>query len=133
MKVYIASRVRDANTVVKTLREKLSGLGYEISFDWALGRKIPEPYTEYKDEAMKLAENAKQGALDADIFILIWDENLYGALIELGIFLAGSTKKKPKPVYILGKKDRVCVFEMLPEFKCVETIPGLLELMKSHR
>lgn len=130
-KAYIASRVAHKDTVVKEIRDQLSGIGYEISFDWALERKIPEPYIENLHETLNLANNAKRGAMDADVFILVWDERLYGALIELGMFLATSTTKKPKQVFILGEKERICVFELMPEFVVVKNVREIVNILSS--
>jgi len=125
MKAYIAGRVKEANLTFPQIRSLLHELGYEITFDWALEKVIKQPYKENQQEAIKLAESSRQGALDCDVFILIWDESLYGALIELGIALGKSSLEKMKSIYIFGKKDRICVFEILPEFKTVQNLTEL--------
>ena len=70
-------------------------LGHELTFDWTLEKNL-KPYHENREDSAVAAQKMRQGCLDADIFILVWDDSLYGALVELGMALGASTGAMPK-------------------------------------
>lgn len=124
--VYIASRKRD-QALVQTIRDKMANLGYRFSFDWTLEKDL-NPYAKNQEEAELAALKMKRGAAECDIFILVWDDNLYGALIEFGIALGANTSETPKQMYIMAEdKQRVCIFEMLPEIEVVSSVDELIK------
>lgn len=129
MKIYIAARIKTGSLQVKELAESLTSLGHKITYDWTK-EVIPKPFSEHKDIAAPFALKMKDGATDCDIFILIWDESLLGALIELGMALGTSSKDKPKIIYILGKKERESIFETLPEFRIIENPQDVIDEIK---
>jgi hypothetical protein len=124
MKFYIASRTKAA-PITRKLAQQLTQAGHSCSFDWVKEMIILD-YENNRVKANELSQTIRQRITEADVFILLWDEALYGALIELGIFLGSSSKASPKKIYIVGKKDRVCMFEMMPEFTIVATTAQLV-------
>jgi hypothetical protein len=124
MKFYIAGRTKLVSSI-NQLTTELHRLGHQTVFDWT-AEKSYKPYTENKEEAAKFSQKLRGRISSADVFILFWDDSLYGALVELGIFLGSSQGKQPKKIYIVGKNERECVFETMPEFVVLNNTKELL-------
>jgi hypothetical protein len=125
MTFYVAGRTAQGDSLVRQVINTLQAAGHQITFDWTTHPDF-KPYHEHKQASIEAALHMKSGAMTAEAFILVWDDSLYGALIELGMALAASSPQQPKQIFILGPKERVVIFEMLPEFKVVENIDQLL-------
>lgn len=129
MKIYIAGRFKQATLLVHDIKQQLPELGHELTFDWMLEKSL-KPYHENREDSAVMAQKMRQGCVDADIFILVWDDSLYGALIELGMALGASSGIKQKKIYIVGEKQRISIFEMMPEFTVCQDIPELIKLLR---
>ncbi len=110
MKFYLAGRQSFINRI-GGLRDTLEQNGHTTTLDWT---KEPsyQPYEANKVAAADFASRTILAVKSADFFVLFWDESLYGALIELGMFLA--SRETTGKVFIVGDKNRVCLFETLP-------------------
>lgn len=98
------------------MQRVLVKLGHSMTLDWTTEPSY-QPYESNKQEAADFARQTITAVKSADFFVLFWDESLYGALIELGAFLASNTTAGK--VFIVGGKNRVCLFETLPNIVVV--------------
>ena len=112
LRVYVAAKWEDrerAREVMNAFREA----GDTITYDWTV------------DESSFSAKQAaadRQGVLDADIFVGVFEKELayMGALVEMGMAAAHGI-----PIFIMGHGIDKCIFTLLPE---VERISGYEQL-----
>lgn len=127
-KIYVSGRVRDmdqASSINGLLKEQ----GHTVTYDWTEAFTT-KPFLDHLEANRIAAENMRKGAMEANVFILIWDPNLLGALQELGMFLATSTPENPKMAYIVGNKDRESLFDTLPEVKLRKHFAEVLDELR---
>ncbi len=117
MKVYIAARAKFRANDVAEIQEKLKVIGYKLAYDWPSGNdEVKRPYRDSKNRQYNLEAQEKmlEAAARADIFILLDDEGLRGAYIELGAFLTDCLDNpKDRKAYIVGphSHEREFIFE----------------------
>ncbi|HEX5448132.1 MAG TPA: hypothetical protein VFW90_02955 [Candidatus Saccharimonadales bacterium] len=115
MKVYVAGRARHRKDDVAEIQEKLKSMGFEIAYDWPAGdSQIKKPYRENRQANLAAQAEMLKTAADADIFILLDDEGLRGAYVELGAFLADCLKNSQgRRAFIVGpdSEERQFIFE----------------------
>jgi hypothetical protein len=131
MKAYVAGRVHEQASAQEVGR-LLAEFGLEISFDWTTA-EVRRPYEQYRDEAAAAALKMIEGARSCQFFVLLWDESLYGAHWEAGAALGASLSGyagSPQRIYIVGKKRRVSIFEMIPVVRTVESLDGLRDALE---
>jgi hypothetical protein len=107
MKVYVAGKWEEKERVREVQRQLISA-GHTISFDWT-------QVCDGTEEHMKVqAANDKQGVLDADAFVGVFEKDLRysGALTEMGMAMANGAK-----IYILGNAVDTNLFMRLPEVR----------------
>lgn len=119
MKYYVAGRVKKGPGEIRAIIDDLRQQGHEVTFDWTEEPSY-KPYSQNENEARLAADRMLEGVRQCDVFILLWDDSLYGALIELGAALAYSRSYKRKQVYILGDKQRESIFETLTNVTVVQ-------------
>jgi hypothetical protein len=114
MKFYFASA--SANwTLVRNWIEGAKGLGHEVTMDWTLmveefGRGNPEVNSQSMLSGAAVMD--RQGVRDCDTFVLIWDDEVCGALLETGMAL-----ELEKPVWLVHVNPRAiryCIFWEMP-------------------
>lgn len=106
------------DTVSNTLEE----LGHVCTHKW-WELPNPKPYSENVGTAHAMAAAMASGVEASDVFILLWEPNLYGALIEFGIRLGWS---QPGRMFVVGA-ERESIFFQLPTVTLVNTIDDLIE------
>ena len=120
-KIYIAARVRYRAKEVGKIQKTLQTMGYSVAYDWPAGNTdIKKPYRDPKNRQHNLAAQEKmlKAAAKADIFILLDDEGLRSAYVELGAFLHDClNNSNGRVAYIVGEHshDREFIFES-PEY-----------------
>ena len=120
-KIYIAARVRYRAKEVGKIQKTLQTMGYSVVYDWPAGNTdIKKPYRDPKNRQHNLAAQEKmlKAAAKADIFILLDDEGLRSAYVELGAFLHDClNNSNGRVAYIVGEHshDREFIFES-PEY-----------------
>lgn len=125
LKVYVSGRVKYGDTHIKTALDGVKRQGFDITYDWTKVN-LPKPLLKYPETTLPAAIKMKQAAINTDIFILIWDDSLYGALVEFGMALGASTEKNPKVLFIVGSKEREGIFEVMPEVKVRQNIKEVI-------
>lgn len=129
-KVYVAASSKKwatARLMMNTFRMH----GYEITYDWTVDveKYGPGSPDETPQEVMKnAAQNDLIGVVDAEVFVLLWTPEVYGAMVELGAALASNTRRiiiVPESTF----KPRFSVFFSLAP---IETMAGweLIHIIK---
>lgn len=125
-KVYVAGRAKHRREDVAAIQKKLRSLGYEIAYDWPAGDGIiKKPYRENREANLKAQSDMLKAAARTDIFILLDDEGLRGAYIELGAFLTDCLDNpNGRRAYIVGpaSHQRQFVFESPDYVHIVDTV-----------
>jgi diphthamide synthase subunit DPH2 len=123
MKWYLASRTRHKdliNQVVGILKES----GHEASYEWAQLENF-YPYKENKEISEKVASDALEGVIRADVFVLISDEAGTDMFVELGAALATSENKR---IYIVGEYNNRSLMHFHPAVVQKKTIQEVFEV-----
>jgi hypothetical protein len=117
VKFYVAARAKYRTNDVAQIQKVLKSNGQVITYDWAINNaKIKKPYRNAENRRWNLEAQAKmlKAAAGADIFILLDDEGLRGAYMELGAFLKDCLDHpEGRRAYIVGPNshERESVFE----------------------
>lgn len=103
MKFYIASKFEE-RLKVRWLMDKLEDLGHEITCDWTDHKYGGEGYP------ISYAKDDVDGVGSADAYAGLFIDDYYykGALVEMGMALAGGI-----PIYIIGHAIDSCIFTNL--------------------
>jgi hypothetical protein len=119
MTIYVAGRAKHRLNDVAKIQERLKARGHVITYDWpADDGAIKKPYRENRPANVKAQEEMLRAAAAADIFILLDDEGLRGAYVELGAFLKDCLDNpQGRRAYIVGpdSHERQFIFES-PDF-----------------
>ena len=133
-KVYVSARAKTRLKEVREIQNHLRETGYDVTSDWT-DASIARPYRDTKNRLRNLTaqERMLRSAADVDIFILIDDEGLRGAYVELGAFLydcLGSSRGRQ--AYIVGKDShkREHIFESPDYVKYCDTIDDVYQDLK---
>lgn len=121
-KVYVAGRSITRDGVEEAI-EKLTGAGFEVTFDWT-----KHPRIVFRDEPDKAREYSKieLAAIDSsDAFVLISDKEGTGMYVEMGYALA-----KDKPVYVVGKWNTKPMFMYHPAVIKCRTVEEVIAKLK---
>lgn len=119
MKIYFASASANWSLVQDWIRGARYD-GHEITFDWTTmiqehGRGDPVQ----NDRAIlkEAAHKDRAGVFDCEVFVLLWDDNMLGAIVETGMAIALG-----KRIWIVGKPTeiRYSIFWELPQVEQIE-------------
>lgn len=131
IKVYVAGRARHRKDDVAEIQNRLKSIGFEIAYDWpARDSRIKKPYRENRQVNLDAQAEMLEASASADIFILLDDEGLRGAYVELGAFLADCVKNpKDRRAYIVGPNshERQFIFESPDYVQIVGSIEEVYE------
>lgn len=115
MKIYIAARTSAISRVRELIQIAESGR-HQITHDWTQKVEAQGGRAErgqYPPEYFRqVAEDDARGVKDCDLLILLWEDNMLGALIETGMAMALG-----KDIWIVTTDDeaiRFSVFWSLP-------------------
>lgn len=117
MIIYVAGRAKYRANDVAQIQKILKKSGHKIAYDWASANDdIKKPYRHPEHRKANLGAQAimLKAAAKADVFILLDDEGLRGAYVELGAFLKDCLDSPAgRRAYIVGPNShqREFVFE----------------------
>ncbi len=120
MKYYVAAKWVDRDKA-KSLMEKLTALGHEVTKDWTIDREDIPGYP-----TINAVEDIR-GVWQADTFVGIFtsDAVYRGALVELGAALA-----LRKQVIIIGKGMDSCIFISHPLVKKYSSVRSFVRSLQ---
>lgn len=118
---YIAAKAASAEATVTAYGTALEARGWVWTKDWTTDR-IEKPYLEHRPTNAGPAQAMKAAAAGSTLIVLVPDDDLYGALLEIGIGIgAGAT------IAIVGD-SRQSIFWCLPQVHTVDDLDDLLHL-----
>jgi len=126
--VYISGRAANIESA-RTIVEAFERAGHIVTFDWTC-IDVLKPYMANFEHNQPIAQAMLEGAKDASVFILLWDNHLLGALTELGAFLGKESPHKERIAYIVGPRERFSIFDTLPQIRHCETVEEVIEELK---
>lgn len=113
--IYVSARARFRIDDVHEIFNRLTSDGYEVAYDWTKSDvKIPYRPDEHRQHNLKVQEAMLRGAAAADVFVLLDDEGLRGAYIELGAFLLSCLDRpEGRQAFVVGPEShkRQSIFE----------------------
>lgn len=99
-----------------------------MTFDWMNGPTL-KPYLKNIEITREASEMALNGALAADVFILIPEPGGTGMYVEFGAALAKSLSKQGPKIYLLGPHKDYVLFNFHPSVVWKENVDEILEEM----
>lgn len=137
MKLYVAGRFKSYK-MIRAVAQHLRELGHQITWDWTITDEFDEhgeckhvKDTGFIDEQQIpperlqwYAEQDKRGAREADAVVLVWEPDLCGALIEVGVAIGAE-----KQVLVIAQQ-RWTVFWRLPQVHLFESLQSFFEYME---
>ncbi len=124
--IYIAGKIDSEEVSITELSNELEDRGHRLPLKWWEEGRLPKPYLDYPESSAPAAEDMIRGAYDSEVFILIPEDRILGAAVELGAAL-GSLAVRPEKEIIIVKPAEVrqSVFYAHP---AVIAINGLSEI-----
>jgi nucleoside 2-deoxyribosyltransferase len=119
VKVYVAGALGDQPRVRELIRS-CAAEGHEVEFDWT---EHPSDITDSEQQRAHAAA-MREAVMACDVFVLADHVDARGALVELGIALAGA-----KPAIVCGV-TRPSVFFALPNVHHAESPDELRALLQ---
>ena len=137
LKVYLAGRITRQEEV-RTILTQLREAGLEVTRDWTWTTAITNEqeagafrkrdYTELNPKYHTEADECLNAVLEADVFIILSDENGSGMYVEMGAaFAAHKIRNKPRLLYAIGPHfDRMLFYQhqTIQRVKSVEEVLG---------
>lgn len=132
MKFYVASKF-DNYKRVRVVCQRLRMLGHTITFDWTVGREFDNfgrCVVDVKSlpamDQMFFAVEDMNGAKEADVLILLIEEDMCGALMEVGMALASG-----KLVFVVGEVKRWTIFYALRQCVFFDSIDDVYHAIRN--
>ncbi len=127
MRMYVASRFRNYRAVREAI-DVLMANGHSITFDWTRTKEFDKQGDLAIDPEVDLTPHEKvtyafadkRGCEEADAILLLWDEDMGGAYIEVGMGIANGAQ-----IYVVGC-ERFTIFWALPN---VHMFKSMVQLM----
>ncbi len=112
MKWYFASRTRHRE-LIDSVSKALEGKGHEVTFKWpSIGSLAP--YDKNAKKCSEVAKNISSAIPNADVFVLISDQEGTDMFVELGIALACWEKNKKYKIYVVGEHNKRSLMHLHP-------------------
>lgn len=129
-KVFVSGQVDDVDCVRKVYK-KLELAGFTVTHDWTTSDVIlsgREAKLNNTKEAGLRAEKDINGVVDADVYILLSDNEKVGKgmYAELGAALALNKRSGRPDIYIVGSLKHLSVFYLHPAVKLRDTVEDVL-------
>lgn len=129
-KVFVSGQVDDVDRV-REVYKKLELAGFVITHDWTVSDVIlsgREAKLKNTKEAGLRAEKDINGVVDADVYILLSDNEKVGKgmYAELGAALALHKGSGTPDIYIVGSLNHLSVFYLHPAVRLRDTIEDVL-------
>ena len=127
MRAFVSGQLKEKKRV-RAVYSKLSEIGIDISHDWTRTDNLID-YLKNADEAGRRAALDIRGILDADIYILMTDNEFCGKgmYVELGAALALAEIKGAPEVCIVGPMNHESIFYHHPHANYFLDIESCLE------
>lgn len=124
--IYIAGKIDKAELAIGDLATELEGRGHTLPVKWWENSQLPTPYLDNIPTSQPAAQKMIDAAYNSDIFVLIPDEKILGAAVELGAALASAKLNPDKQIYVVNPYEtRQSVFFA---HESVVALTGLAEL-----
>lgn len=136
VKAYVAGRISRQNEV-KEIVETLKAVGVVITREWTWTDTITSEkeaaayrkreYTQPSQKYHREAEDDIQAVLEADVFIILTDEQGSSMYVEMGVaFAAQKLTGKPKWIYAIGPHFDRMVFYQYKNVKRVNSVQEIV-------
>lgn len=124
---YIAARARHRIKEVTELQDFLSDRGLENVFNWSEldASDIKKPYADNLQSSADIGDRMLQASFSADVFILLHDTGLEGALMEYGVARYSAIENQDKLVLVvqMGGQDSIFLHRKnVIHFKSIEQL-----------
>jgi hypothetical protein len=126
----VAGKVKDDNSSIQDVIELFEQAGYQISHDWTRAKGIQKPYLEYLESSRSAAEDMRDGVSLCEVFVLLCEGDIYGAMAEFGMAVAAPIPEffGQRRIYVVGPSQEIrqSIFFALPEVKVCGSVDEVL-------
>jgi hypothetical protein len=133
LKAFVSGQLKEKETV-RTIYSRLADLGITTAHDWTTTDNLVGSYSQNPEEAGARAARDIQGVCDADLYILMTDNEFpgKGMYVELGAALVlAETTGSPK-VFVVGPRNHESIFYYHPLVTHFPDIDSCLEYIKQN-
>lgn len=122
MKIFVSGQL-DQKVEIRKVFAQLESHGHTITHDWTRTDDITARYSAVPVEAGRRAAKDILGVLEADVYIILTDnENCgKGMYVELGAALAQANSGSIREVAVVGPKNHESIFYYHPAVNHFET------------
>lgn len=134
MRYYIATKLEN-HQAHNTLRDQLTELGHEITYDWTHHGPV---YGEGLKRCREVAEAETDGVLEADVVIVLWPGGR-GTHVEMGIAIGAASMDASTYIYFVSDIEdhhqattETCAFYHHPFVERFRSIEELIDTIKQR-
>lgn len=115
MKFYIAGRFSDEKSrlLIQDMIARLTKLGHVCTFNWTIGPSL-KPYEDNISLTKEMVVKATNGALEAELFIMVSHPEGTGMYVEYGLALAEHLRTGVPKMYLIGDYQSCSMFNYHP-------------------
>jgi hypothetical protein len=133
MNIFVSGQINEVTRVREAYRQ-LEAAGFNITHDWTESDSLVDKLAQ-RDEAGKRAYLDISGVIDADVYVLLSDNEASGKgmYVELGAALALQQTTGSPTVYVVGPMNHLSVFYLHPDVKhreCIDDVVRDLVLLR---
>ena len=111
---------------VREIYEKIEQKSHEITEDWTR-HKIIKPYDENKEISRRYSIQDINGVRNADVFVLLTNEDGIGMYLELGVAMMSYIQNRKPKIYVVGNRLGRSMHFFHPSVKRMNTIDDVFE------
>lgn len=129
-RIYLAGKLKGAESAFTELSTELEDRGHEITFKW-WDPKVPElptPYLDHTETSAAAAIAMREAVVSADTAVILFPTpKILGAAIEFGIALESQVDQPSREIIVVGNPEieRQSVFYADPAVIVLKSIAGI--------
>ncbi len=133
-KAFVSGQLGEKESV-RALYAELEQREIKITHDWTRTDNIDSDYTKNSEEAGLRAQKDIDGVFDADLYILLADNEKQGKgmYVELGVALSQKKHDISKEICIVGPLNHMSIFYFHPDVRHFSDMQDLLLFIDSQK
>jgi hypothetical protein len=133
-KAFVSAQLAEKETVRDLYRE-LEERGIEITHDWTRTDNIDPDYTKNREEAGLRAKKDIDGVFDADLYIILTDNERCGKgmYVELGVALSEKKRDASRKIFLIGSMQHMSIFYFHPDVENFGDVESFLSYIDSEQ
>lgn len=131
-RIYLAGKLKGAESGITELSAELEERGHEITLKWwdPKNPELPTPYLDHPETSVSAAIAMREAVVSADTAVILFPSpKILGAAIEFGIALATQETQRDREIIVVGNPEieRQSVFYADPAVIVLQSVAGIRE------